>query len=302
MIAKVCPLPRHARVGRTVLVIAGLLYPQTIWSDEIWIAPDRRPGKSDWFDDPAIPVNGDVERFDATTLIIGGQRFASWRVVDWTVEADSDDEAELIAAIRDGRQSDVMAKLAGVLKTRPPVWRQQHYVIEAIRSAFAVNQPSIGYKLLENLDRRPMAAIVVARLPIDWTGKRSGVRATPNGFGNTDAATAEPIQSDSPAVRLIAASRLMTGARRDEAARVLSELAKTHDRPVIAGYAKIIYATGFPPERFKATLPAAIELIERLPPVAQYGPVEMLRRRCRAYAMADMERFLGLLLPDVTTK
>ena len=167
----------------SVLLISAFLTSLPIpvlGTEKIWIEP-KPPGanQSAWYPKAIETIVGDVVRFNARELIVvlegddSESSFPANRVIWIGPKQRPASEAEMIARYEAGRYRESLELLPEVLKTRPPIWRQQWITMMAAVAATRCGRATVALELTSQLDRRPLPPIVVAWSPIQWTNRQS---------------------------------------------------------------------------------------------------------------------------------
>ncbi|MCA9219602.1 MAG: hypothetical protein KDA71_04705, partial [Planctomycetales bacterium] len=212
-------------------------------------SPDQQ-----WYPRSLSTQIGTIETFDADQLSIQleGQsvptRFASQRVLEITLAQVPADQQAAITSFNQGDYGTALPALIRCISehdasSRPPVWRQQWLSMLAAQAAMRSGRGDICLELVRQLDARPLPAMMLGLLPIDWTGE----------FGANDAFIEIAVRhasSESLAVKLVAASWLLRSPKYQSAAEsALKRLSALTDRKWIAMLAaQLIWRTKTPPE------------------------------------------------------
>lgn len=258
--------------------------------DRVWVAPQPPTStQSDWYPRAVKTLVGTVVDLDATQLrfVVAGDEAATVIAADRVVWIESTEvdslQAEMIQLFVDDRHNESLAKLPSVLKQRPPVWRQQWLTMLAATSAWKSGRSKIALELVSQLDRRPLPALSLAWLPIAWTNRRQSTDSV--------AAARTRLSDPSPAVRLVAASWLLSSADRSQAAATLAAL-KDNERKSIAALASVLqWRTASPPQVAEAAASWQRQ-VGRLPLVLQTGPTRTLIDKLRAAGQAEQAKRL----------
>lgn len=231
-----------------------------------------------WYPRPLSTQMGTIVTFDADQLSIQleGQsvptRFASQRVLEIELLQVPADQQAAIGSFKQGDYGTALPALVRCISdrdaaSRPPVWRQQWLSMLAAQAAMRSGRGDICLELVRQLDARPMPAMMIGLLPIDWTGE----------IGASDAMIEIATQraaADSLAVKLIAASWLLRSPKyRSAAEAALQRLAAQNDRDWIARLAaQLIWRTKAPPQ-IVAQHRQWEQQIDQLPMALQTGPM-----------------------------
>lgn len=271
-----------------MIVRVGLL---TIWlavqvhADTVWLQPmPPTKSQSDWYPRSIEKLSGDVIDIDAKQLRIqidGDEAesvYAAWRVI-WVEPSDvSPLQSEAIELFNDNRDAESLSKLPAVLKEKPPVWRQQFLTMMAASAARETDRGKIALELVSQLDRRPLPPLVVAWLPIAWTGDRSSANA---------AAATQRINDDSIACRLVAASWLLSSPSRSKAIGIIDAIANQSERPAMAAIARSLKVRSMSPPEIKSSYQTLITELHKLPMTLQVGPTIALIDKLATAGLAD---------------
>ena len=252
--------------------------------DRVWVQPPPSTGQTaSWYPPAVRSVKGKILRFDSAQLEIVAQgassasRLASERVL-WIQPAGFELlEGPMAELYRKGDFADTLSKLPATLEQRPSIWRQQWITMLAANAAWKSRRSKIALDLVSQLDRRSLPPLAVAWLPIAW---QRGVQSS------EAIRDAEPRLSDpSEAVRLVAASWLLSSAKRNQAVAVLKQLV-TSDRKEISSLAgPLLWRIASPPEIQRLARQWEQQLAE-LPMVFQPGPTRALADQLEAAGMA----------------
>jgi len=252
-----------------------------------------------WHSRPLVTLTGTIVRFDAEQIqVLGNDQtvptgYAADRVVDIAFTQIPGDQREAIAQFQ---QQNFAAALPALIRcvsdretdSRPPVWRQQWLSMLAAQAAMRSNRGEIAIELVKQLDARPMPLMVLALLPIDWTGSV--------GEPLREAAV-QAAASDSPAVKLVAASWLLRSREyRASADAALGRLANQRDRPELAGLAEMLRWRAKPPPEIQAGIMDWETEIQSLPMVMRTGPMICLLDVARQVGLQEVARKWELVL------
>ena len=215
--------------------------------DQIWLAPPKPNSKtSDWYPQPVQTHQVDVIEFDAKQLTYAVMQsddrvtVAADRVL-WIEPAEvTSDQKAMIRLFETGEFGKSLSYLPEVLKTHPPVWRQQWLSMMASDSAYRSGRVKIALDLLDQLDRRPLPPMVIAWLPVQWNGG-AATASVQEEAGNR-------INDQSPLVQLVAASWILSSPNRSVAISTLQRLTRNRDRPSVARLAQVLLWTTKPPK------------------------------------------------------
>ena len=265
--------------------------------DQLWLQPRRPPSaeQGSWFPQAIQSVRGEVKRFDAQSLefvpigeVIETQ-IASERVV-WVSPANFDSlEAPIVELYRAGRYAESLSQLRPILEKRPAVWRQQWITMLAANAAYRSGRCNIALELVSQLDRRPLPPMVSAWLPIAWKRGVQSADAISEAEKKLDDASA------SEAVRLVAASWLLSTAKRSEAAAVIKQLTASKRRDIGLLARSLLWRTASPPQ-VKQYATEWESQLDQMPMVYQTGPTRALADLFQAAGLSDDAKRLNWAL------
>ena len=243
--------------------------------DRVWLEP-LRPAKSDstWFARSIKQIDGKITQLDNKQLrfVVAGDEAetlaASHRVI-WIESAGaSKTEVAAMKLFADGQYAESLRPLLDSLKEKPPIWRQQWLSMMASVAASRGSNGKISLELVAQLDSRPLAPLILAWLPIHWDSSADS-RAIA-------AAASERLTDKSAAVRLVAASWLLSSPQRDKAIAALDRLVLENQRPVVARLAEIVRWRSATPPQIKQQADQWQARVAELPIVLQNGPNQTL--------------------------
>lgn len=259
-----------------------------VHADTVWLQP-MPPTKtqSDWYPRSIQKLSGEVIDIDAKHLRIkidgddAESIYAAWRVI-WIEPAEvSPLQAEAIALFNERRDAESLSKLSAVLKEKPPVWRQQFLTMMAANAARETDRGKIALELVSQLDRRSLSPLVIAWLPIAWTGERSAANA---------AAATERLSDDSIACRLVAASWLLSSPSRADAIEVIDAIANQSQRPALAAVARALKVRWMSPPEIQSSHKTLVAESQKMPMVLQVGPAIAIVERLTTAGLADQAK------------
>lgn len=250
-------------------------------ADRVWIEPVRpTAAQSDWYPRSVKVFAGTIVDLDAKQVrfVVAGDevetRVAAERLLWFDAGKVSETELAAVGLFTDGKYAESVLPLVDVLNEKPPVWRQQWLSMLAANAAWRSSRSKISLELVSQLDRRPLAPIVIAYLPVSWRGGAQEAGAI--------AAANERLADQSPAVRLVAASWLLSSPARSEATSVLKQLSVNRDRPLIARLAEsVLWRVATPPQVSEHWQDWQSKL-DALPMVLQVGPTVTLIKKLRS--------------------
>jgi len=281
-------------------VVPSFIAPDRVrGADRIWLEPaPTTVVQGDWFPRNIEIVSGRVVALDSKQfrVIPQGQTAetaTSAARVLW-IEPDqvSDLEREMVNLFKQGKYAQSLSILPDALKGRPAVWRQQWLTMLSANSAWKSGRASIALELVGQLDRRPLPAMVLAWLPIAWeNGAQSAAVVR---------AAKERVQDSSAAVRLVAASWLLSSTDRNQALQIINELVKdSGTSKEISQLARILSWRVTPPPQVAALRKTWEKQIDALPMAVQTGPTRLLMNKLQASGQAEEAKRLQLSL-DLT--
>ncbi|WP_442508293.1 hypothetical protein SH528x_007258 [Novipirellula sp. SH528] len=284
------------------IAVLSLVLQTGAWADKVWLEPTRpTAAQSDWYPQAIQTHMSEIIALDAKQLTMrmaGDEKeslFAAHRVI-WIEPADvGEKQAGAIKLFEQKKYDMALRGLLDSLSERPPVWRQQWLSMVAAQAAWRSSRGAIALELVSQLDRRPLPPITLAWLPIAWRNQR-GI----SGAATTDAAL-NRLDDPSAAVRLVAASWLLSTNRREAATGTLKTLSADNARPVIARLAETVLWRTTPPPEVAAAAARWQERLDALPIVLQVGPtvaiVELLSNANQDEAAERLKLSLELTPP-----
>ncbi len=238
-------------------------------ADRVWLSPSHSEA-SGWYPKAIQTIVGEVTRFDKEGLTIrqiGDEKessFAADRVIWIAPNEVSEKQSIAIGLFEEKKFDEALRALLESLSERPPIWRQQWLSMLAAQAAWRNGQTAIALELVSQLDRRSLPPLVVAFLPLAWNSSR----VEPSAVADAEKRLNDP----SPAVRLVAASWLLTTQKRSEANAILKTLTADSERPDLAKLAEALrWRTAAPPEIEKLA-DQWQEKLDEMPMVLQVGP------------------------------
>lgn len=301
-----------------LLVVAVMLLPTALWGqspegqspedpspedalgradgpvDRVWHEPPPRPsGASTWLPQPIHETAGTIAQMAGDTLRMESPSedkpvyIAVDRIV-WIEPAWSSPEArEGMQAFEERRYAESIPQLLKAVQLGPPPWQQQWLSAHLAMAATEANRHPAALELVGQLDRSGMPLPMLALLPIRWTSRPVEPAAV--------ASARERIDAAEPAVRLVAASWLLSNtATRTRAERTLEALATDAANPWIARLAEAVLWRRTPVPRIESDAPGWLEKIDRLPIALQGGPLLCAADRLEAAGHGEQARELYL--------
>ncbi|QDT01659.1 hypothetical protein K227x_00260 [Rubripirellula lacrimiformis] len=284
------PSSQYSRWTRFVvciaLTVASVSQVSAQTPDRVWLQPTPRTStSSDWYPQPIAKTDGEVVDLDATQLrlIVAGDEVetivAASRVI-WIQPGDvSSHQSEAVSDFFAGRFAESLKALPEVLKQRPPVWRQQWLTMMGAEAARRTSRGQIALELVSQLDARPLPPLVIAWLPIAWQ----------NGSASADLISAAKgrLNDPSPAVRLVAASWLLSSPHRADAITVVDAITSDTSRPRLAQLAACLRWRSASPPEVKQSYQQWQSNVQSMPMVLQVGPTMTLIDKLGAAGLAD---------------
>lgn len=256
-----------------------------IAADRIWLQPQRPTStESDWYPRAIEVREGQVIVFDAKQLKIlctGDEAetvIASARVIWIEPDPVSDLEREAAELFEQGEHAASLLKLPEILKQRPPVWRQQKITMFAAVNAWLSGRASIALELVGQLDRRPLPLAVIAWLPVAW---ENGAQSA-----ETCGAAKQRLEDPSAAVRLVAASWLLSSPDRNQAIDVLKAL-QQDTRVEISRLAEVLLWRTTPPPQVGDAAVQWQQRLDALPMVLQPGPTKTIIDKLNSAGLSE---------------
>lgn len=263
--------------------------------DHVWIEPQRpTKAESDWYPRAIRRLSGKIISLDRDQLcwVVQGDevesRIAASRVLWIEPGGTSENETDALRRFAAGDYAESLRPLLDVLAERPPVWRQQWLSMLAAYGAWRSSRPAISLELVEQLDDRPLAPITLAWLPVAWRGGAQEPAAIQ--------AASSRLADSSPAVRLVAASWLLSGPERARATTVVKQLTLNSERPWIARLAKILLWRVATPPQVSESRSEWLQHLDSLPMVLQVGPTITLIEKLRSAGQGDLAKQFELSL------
>ncbi len=285
--------PRSARFRCFLqFVVAIALLFSGSWAaaaDAVWYLPPAASsvGQTGWLPQPLRKLSGTIESFQQGKLQIVVADASSveglarreldddrivWIQVDWSGEG-----AEVQQAFEDfnNRQFAACLKPMGeYVKRAKPRWRQLIAYGYLMNAAAAVDKHSAALAIAAGFHAAAPPACFYSLLPIAWT--RPPINAA------RDQAAVAGLQHADPAVRVIAASWLLTGTNRQRADAVLARASNDPTDPLLARLADAIrWRTAAGPE-VAASLATWERKVDQLPIAVQAGPMTAIADRLQA--------------------
>ena len=270
----------------------------TLYADKLWLAPPQvsenfGSGNRDlsWYARPIQKIDAEILRWDRdviTVKIAGGndqQSYRADRVVHVHPEPVAAPEQTWLGAMVANDDTKIIRSLSPAIQSRPPTWRQQWYTVWTTHSVAKTGRMSIVYNLVAQLDNQPLPPVMIARLPVAWSGVPLSSDTSPDDHA--------ALNHSSPAVRLVAASRLM---RTDpgEADETMASLSNSPTRPSIASVATILKQIHGSGANVGSHWRDHLADIRRMPIVLQDGPLACLLSQCRRHGVANAVEQLTL--------
>ncbi len=269
-------------------------------NDQIWIAPTKpTANQSGWFPRSIKSRVGKVIAIDAKQVrfVSEGDEaesiFSSDRLIWVEPGSQSAKESAALKLVAEGKHSEAVRALLDVLAERPPVWRQQWLSMVASGAAWKSERATIALEIVSQIDRRPLPAMVLARLPIQWQNRRPSPQA--------EAAAKSRLADPSPLVQLVAASWLLSSRDRNQAMAAIEKL-RADDRPNVARFAEILSWRTATPPRVAENARAWRTKVESLPIPLQTGPTQTLIDKFRSAELVDQAEILQWSLDLIPTE
>jgi len=275
--------------------------------DDVWIEPVSTDDRRIRFSPRnVIHRKGSVESFDAKTMIFldskqtaedegesSSLQVASSRVI-W-VEPGFDDDATIVAiqTFRVGNFKESIAPLLEAINRRPTVWRAQWLSMHLWQAAYQAQRYPATLELINQIDARPLPAMLVGGLPIHWTSERMPPEAM--------AAASQILANDASleATKLVAASWLLRQPGDSQAYAVLEAIARQNARPSLAQLASVLIWRKAPPPSIRENRQQWQATLRTLPMTMNPGPMFLLADRLEA--SGEKETSLELFLSVAVT-
>ena len=294
-------IPEHSRCRRQAMLLLSVIFlamtlDELLAADRIWLEPaPRTVAEGDWFPRNIEVFSGSVVAFDAEQfrVVRDGQVAetvtAAARVLWIEPDQISDLERDLINRFKQGEYAESLSGLPDTLKNRPAVWRQQWLTMLSANSAWKIGRPTIALELVGQLDRRPLPPMVLGWLPIAW---ENGVQPAA-----VVKVAKQRAQDSSAAVRLVAASWLLSSADRNQGLQIINELVKdSGTSKAISQLAKVLSWRVTPPPQVASLRTTWEKQIDALPLAVQTGPTRLLMDKLRASGQSEEAKRLQLSL------
>lgn len=262
-----------------IVLIPSIAMAESPIADQIWLEPTAAAAadgaaNQPWYAASIKQLSGQVEKLDGSVFsyVPSGATepvsHTASRVI-WIQRGEVPAaERQALTLFRDQKYAEALRPLIASLDARPPVWRQQFLSMAAAQAAWRSGRGKIALELVSQLDRRPLPPMVVGWLPIQWQRRALS--------GNVAAAAAARLDDDSVAVRLVAASWLLSGSNRQIAVRSLERIRDTKKLaaksyyPSLASFLLIRASTPIETEQRSA---AWLSELKTLPMCIQMGPM-----------------------------
>lgn len=281
-------------------VVNGSVTPAAEPVDTVWLEPATVQREQTPFSPRSlVRRQGTIDALDDQTLVFsstgegGTVQIASSRVI-WAEPGFDDPETlQAVARFRSGQFKESISPLLEAITRGPSVWRAQWLSMHLWQAAYRSERYPAVLELVEQIDARPLPALLIGGLPIHWADGR----LPPAAVEAANRALAKP--SSSPATRLVAASWLLGQSADTSAVRVVETLAEQRERPLLAAIAETLsWRKATPPnlqehrDRWKSRL-------SELPLTLYPGPAVLLAHRLEA--VGDREQALELFLSVAIT-
>jgi hypothetical protein len=273
----------------TMLSIAGQT---TLAQDRITTAP---PTTKEAFIPRSFRVrSGTIVDFNAEQLQlkVGDEtyRIDSQRVVRVEFQPSNERIREGFELFQSRQYDKVIATLQHATKQAPPVWQQQLIGTRMIAAAMPQKKYAGALELTRNLVDSKAPPMAYRFFPIDWTGLSPDPKRT--------ALAVETLGDPRPILRVIAASWLLAGTERDDAAEALRGVAKGSDEdPIATILAKALLWRTTPVPEIESRSSRWLEAIDQEIPIAvQAGPIACVADRLSSASRTEQALVLWLEL------
>ncbi|GIW98070.1 MAG: hypothetical protein KatS3mg111_1403 [Pirellulaceae bacterium] len=239
----------------------------------------RPPPAQDMWSGPQHEiVNGRILQFDQEWLVYigadGQQHSVASDLVEQVDVQWANDAARQAKQLVDRREYRAAIRaLESAVKSGIPRWQQRLLIADLVRCVEAIGQPRVAGVLFLNLARSAPPLLVYADMPLTWSAQEP------------DASMAEQLDawftSSDPHARLLAASWLLSGNRRQEAESVLTELQASSIRG-IALLATLQAWRATPPTETEGRVAEWMAVRDSLLRPLQLGPTLWLAERLEA--------------------
>lgn len=287
-----------------IVLIPSIALAESPIADQIWLEPTAAAAadgaaNQPWYAASIKQLSGQVEKLDGSVFsyVPSGATepvsHTASRVI-WIQRGEVPAaERQALTLFRDQKYAEALRPLIASLDARPPVWRQQFISMAAAQAAWRSGRGKIALELVSQLDRRPLPPMVVGWLPIQW---QRPAAAIPD-----DAAALERLTDPSAAVRVVAASWLITSDHRTEAIQSLRQLTgksvNVNDQFLRPLAAALLWRVATPVQ-VKASSQQWLEQIESLPMCMQTGPLISLSEKLDTAGLESESKRLRLSLTE----
>lgn len=198
---------------------------------------------------------------------IAAQRIV-WIAPDWQIA----EAASGMKAFEEGDYPAAIQQLTQALPQRPPVWQQQWILAHLTAAAHQVGKHAEALQLIGLLQQSNPPSFMLGLMPIHWTNRPLPASAV--------AAARQAIGAEDPAVRLVAASWLLSSAEdRVIAERTLDAIVNQRDAMVLARMAAFVRWRRTPVPQIAAASERWIAAVDQLPIALQGGPLLFIADR-----------------------
>lgn len=281
------------RLGPALLPLLayGMLCCQspTQGADAVWYLPPTASsiGQSGWLPQPLRKLSGSIQSFQQGKLQIVVQDASSdgaiaereldddrivWIEVDWNGQGTEVEQAfEDFAALR---YAECLKPLSDYVKQAQPRWRQLVAYGVLMNAAAEADKHASALAIAAGFYAAGPPTCFYSLLPIAWT--RPEINAA------RDQAAARALQHENAAVRVVAASWILSGTHRQQADQVLRQASNDPADPVLARLADAIRWRTIAGPEVLAAVKSWERKVDRLPIALQPGPMATIADRLQA--------------------
>jgi hypothetical protein len=235
-------------------------------------------GEARWLPRPLETRSGEIVDFNERLLVLKVDdqtlELDAARIVSISGPAANDAARRGEAAYRRGDYAAALGPLADAVKAGPPVWQQRILACRLIDAAARTGRHGVCFELLGNLVDSQPPTWVWRYAPIEWIGSSSDAER--------EQAALKALDDSRSMVRLVAASWLLSGARRVRAEQVLGEISQRDAEPVIARLADAVLWRTVPNPQIVSNWPKWERKLSSLSPALQAGPLACAAGRLQA--------------------
>lgn len=263
--------------------------------DQVWLAPSKTTdADSGWYPRSVKTMSGRVVSLDTKQLVLlltgdeAPTRIAAHRVIWIEPGKLGEKQSAALKLFAEKEYAAAVTPLIDATDQRPPVWRQTWLLMLAAFAGSKSSRGEIALELVSQIDQYPLAPYVLAWLPVAWNNQRQPAASIE--------AARKRLEDDSPAVRLVAASWLLSTPYRSEASKSLARLRADSARPFLAQLATTLLWRIATPPQVTENARTWQQQLDELPLVLQTGPTILLRAKFEAAGLDRQAKMLDLSL------